>query len=575
MKPISKTILHCIAGLGLMASTLQAATAVQYHGQLKVSGNQILNSRNESAVLAGMSLYWSHWKPAFYTAQTVSWLATDWHANVVRAALAVGASDQWNKDYLDDPTANKARVKAVVDAAIANGIYVIIDWHSHTADQQQSQAVSFFTEMAQTYGSYPNVIYEVFNEPTTQSWSTVKNYSTAVIAAIRAKDPDNLILVGSPSWDQRLDLVAADPITNYSNIAYTFHFYSGTHKTGTEGAKVQTALNKNLAVFISEWGTSAANGDGGPYTTETDTWLNWAAQRKLSWCNWSIANLTETSAALNSGTSAISGWNTGDLSTSGNYVRNKLRAMNPAQNGYSAVSSSSSVSSSSVSSSSSQPSSSSSVVNSTSFTIPGKIEAESFSAQTGTTIEATSDAGGGSNLGYIDNGDWTEYKVNVTSAGNYAVNIRVATSSSGGSIQILWNNQHIGTAQVTSTGGWQAWTTVTTNVSLTQGQGTLRLNFQGSGTGLFNLNYLQFHAPSPVQIDRKQSTIARFHGNTLQLADHHDWKVMQAWNLQGQLLTQVPVKGLGTVNLGNMPKGPVLLGFRNGTDSYTIQHQIQ
>ena len=57
--------------------------------------------------------------------------------------------------YLNNPNGEKAKVMAVVDAAIAMGIYVIIDWHGHHAENHVQQAKTFFTEMARRYGQYP------------------------------------------------------------------------------------------------------------------------------------------------------------------------------------------------------------------------------------------------------------------------------------------------------------------------------------------------------------------------------------------------------------------------------------
>jgi|GEM_PF-1528715 len=348
-----------VLSLGLSAAALQATTAVQAYGQLKVQGTQILSQAGDPAVLRGMSLYWSlpAWgnSTQFWNASVIKWLADDWHANVVRAAMGVEPSG----GYLSNPTEQKAYVSTVVDAAIAKGIYVIIDWHDANASSHEASAVQFFQEMATKYGKYPNVIYEVFNEPDDESWATVKRYSTKVIDAIRAIDPDNLILVGSPQWDQAVRSPADDPITGRANIAYTLHFYAGTH-TDALRAEANYALTK-IPLFISEWGTSNADGNGGPFTASSDTWLSWADQNKLSWCNWSVHNLSESSAALTGSASPTGNWNpTSDLSASGQYVRTKMRAANPTADGYTGGVSSSS--SSVVSSSSSTPVSSSSVL---------------------------------------------------------------------------------------------------------------------------------------------------------------------------------------------------------------------
>lgn len=339
------------------------ATAVEYHGQLQVSGNQILGKHGQPAVLRGMSFYWSlpTWgKPTdYWNASVVNWLAEDWHANVVRAAMGVEPAG----GYLSNAAEQEGYVKAVVDAAIAKGIYVIIDWHDHNAINNKAQALAFFKKMATTYGSKPNVIYEIFNEPTgaPATWPEVKAYSQELIDAIRLIDPDNLILVGNPEYDKDVDVATKDPVTG-TNIAYTLHFYSGSHKSELR-AEGDKALARNKAIFISEWGTTDYSGSGGPFTAEADLWIAWADLKKISMCNWSIHNITEESAALKSTASTSGNWGTGDLSTSGAYVRGKLRLSNPAANAYAAGASSSSakVSSSSgtVSSSSSKPSSSS------------------------------------------------------------------------------------------------------------------------------------------------------------------------------------------------------------------------
>jgi len=128
-----------------------AQTPVQKYGQLKIEGNKILDKNDNPVQLRGMSMYWSQARESenFYNANAVKWLVDDWKITVIRAAL--GAAETWEgsvEPYTVDPEGNKNRVKAVVDAAIANGIYVIIDWHDHQANLRTSSAKAFFEEMA-------------------------------------------------------------------------------------------------------------------------------------------------------------------------------------------------------------------------------------------------------------------------------------------------------------------------------------------------------------------------------------------------------------------------------------------
>ncbi|MCG8700928.1 MAG: carbohydrate-binding protein, partial [Bacteroidales bacterium] len=92
----------------------------------------------------------------------------------------------------------------------------------------------------------------------------------------------------------------------------------------------------------------------------------------------------------------------------------------------------------------------------------------------------------------INNGDWTEYEINVPQSGTYKVDFRVATATAGGNITIQSNGSNVGTVNVGNTGGWQNWITKSTNVSLNKGEQTLRLAYNSGSGFLFNVNWIEF-----------------------------------------------------------------------------------
>src|SRR5690349_4340251 len=110
--------------LVVIISLSSMAQPVKEHGRLKVDGAQLKDEKGNSVVLRGMSFGWHNWWPRFYNAGTVQWLKKDWNITVVRAAMGV----EPDSGYLKQPSFSKEKIKAVVDAAIKENIYVIIDW---------------------------------------------------------------------------------------------------------------------------------------------------------------------------------------------------------------------------------------------------------------------------------------------------------------------------------------------------------------------------------------------------------------------------------------------------------------
>jgi len=297
---------------------------VAVHGALSVKGTKIVDQHNEVVSFAGMSFFWSNdtWEgERFYTPGVVSWLEKDWNASIVRAAVGVDR----NGGYIESPESNKAKAKTIVDAAIENGLYVIIDWHSHHAEDHLEESIAFFEEMARTYGDYPNVIYEIYNEPLQISWpDIIKPYSEAVVAAIRAIDPDNLIIIGSSTWSQDVDVASEDPIVGYDNLAYTLHFYAGTHGAYLR-EKAEKAMSNGLAIMCTEWGSVNADGDGLVDLVSTQAWMEFLKAHDITHLNWSICDKVEGASIVKPGASLNGNWSDDDLTASGLKVKSLIK----------------------------------------------------------------------------------------------------------------------------------------------------------------------------------------------------------------------------------------------------------
>ncbi len=314
MKKAAILIVFLFAG-----AFISKAQPVKQHGNLSVKGVNLVDQQGNPLMLVGVSYGWHNWWPRFYNKETVKWLADDWKCSVVRAAMGVEPA----KGYLDSPDWSKEKMEAVIEGAIENNIYVIIDWHSHGI--QTKAAIQFFEEMAQKYGKYPNIIYEIFNEPVKDSWDTIKSYSIDVIKSIRKYDPDNVILVGCPHWDQDIHLVADNPIEGFTNLMYTVHFYADTHGQDLRN-KSDYALQKGIPVFVSESAGMAASGNGPINFAEWQKWIDWMNKNQISIVMWSISDKDETCSMLKTSAGSEGNWKDADMKESGIKTRELIRS---------------------------------------------------------------------------------------------------------------------------------------------------------------------------------------------------------------------------------------------------------
>ena len=163
---------YSCAGLPL-ASSLQAEESfVQKHGRLSVKGNKIVDKDGVPTTLHGMSLYcWAQQGMQYFNTSAINHFAQDWKCTVIRIAVLP-------RDYKSNPTNEIDRVKTVMDACIANGIYAIsigIRWAALKTTSRRPRPSSRPWRLP--YGKTPNVMYEPWNEPVQEAWTVIKALS--------------------------------------------------------------------------------------------------------------------------------------------------------------------------------------------------------------------------------------------------------------------------------------------------------------------------------------------------------------------------------------------------------------
>jgi len=301
-------------------------TPYDTHGKLRVKGASLCDSSGSPYQLRGISTHGIAWYPGYVSEDSFASVRDSWNGDVVR--LAMYTAEYGGYCSGGDQNSLKNLIDRGVQAATDLGMYVIIDWHilsDSNPQEHQSEAVSFFREMSAKYASYGNVIYEICNEPNGGTgWDQIKSYANAVIPAIRANSPDSVIIVGTPNWSQYVEQAADSPLTGYSNIMYTLHFYAATHKEWLQ-QKLTYAVGKGLPVFVTEYGICDASGSGGIDTGSAQTWISLLNTYGISFCAWNLSNKNETSAMIAQSCTKNSGWSDSELSDSGRWIVSMMR----------------------------------------------------------------------------------------------------------------------------------------------------------------------------------------------------------------------------------------------------------
>ncbi|WEL18319.1 Cellulase, glycosyl hydrolase family 5 [Halorhabdus sp. SVX81] len=220
----------------------------------------------------------------------------DWHSRVIRipvqpvdigehepgegpppVAFDEGQLETYLEEHLDP----------VIERCLQRGAYAIIDYHRHRDVQWNDETLGeevemFWDTVAPRYADQPHVMYELYNEPTepgmwgdptqSQNWADVwrdwKATAQPWVDTIREHAPDNLILIGSPSWSQSPEGALVEPFDG-ENLAYTFHIYPGHNSSqdndwedATNNGEGVAGVYEEYPLFVTEWGWEE---NGGQY----------------------------------------------------------------------------------------------------------------------------------------------------------------------------------------------------------------------------------------------------------------------------------------------------------------------
>lgn len=279
-------------------TTLKSYTYINngypYYGKLRVDGRDLVDSYGVKVQLFGLSTHGIQWFGHYANFDTIASLQEGFGMNVIRFAFYTdengycdgGSSKQ--KGMLQD-------LYEGIEAATKLGLYVIVDWHMVGAENEKDknplfyleESKQFFSMISEKYKGQNNILYEIMNEPNgSTTWNDCKKYANEVIPCIR-KNTDAVILVGNPKWTADLTSVMQDPLTGYSNIMYTYHFYANDHRSTTQ---VENAYDKGFPVFISEYGFMNSDGDGDYNAQAGENWLKVLDSRNISYVAWNISN---------------------------------------------------------------------------------------------------------------------------------------------------------------------------------------------------------------------------------------------------------------------------------------------
>jgi endoglucanase len=312
-----------------------AQSPFQKHGKLQVFNKQLCDHNKVPIQLKGMSthgLQWQGWGQ-FLSNKNLDVLAQQWQADILRVAMYYDEGG-----YKTNPKKFTHMVDQLIDESHKRGMYSIIDWHILKPGDpwnRINEAKIFFDYMSKKHAAKGSVLYEICNEPNGKGvdWPRIKSYAEQIIPIIRKNDPHGIILIGTPAWASlgiSEGKIASDLITNKlskelsHNVMFSFHFYAASHGKNYR-KEFQKFLGK-IPLFVTEWGSQEASGEGKNDWHSVNEWHKILNQHKISWCNWNYSSGYRSSAVWKRGLGPNGPFTDAQLKESGLKVKKLIQA---------------------------------------------------------------------------------------------------------------------------------------------------------------------------------------------------------------------------------------------------------
>ena len=313
-------------------------TPFEQYGKLHVEGKNLVDASGKPVVLKGISTHNLNEYPDYVNEAAFKQFRDEYNVNIMRLAMYSAFADN-NPGYADSDDEHRAKLEELILKGVKIcadlGLYCLVDWHilfDYNPNMHTDMAIRFFKNIAPKLKDYDNVIYEICNEPNMNmetkeetTWEDVKRYANQVIPEIKDIDHEKVIIVGTPTWSQRVDTASDSPL-EYDNIMYALHFYADTHRDKLrDGCKY--ARSKNLPIFVTEFGVGRADGDGDINDEESAKWLDLLDSEKISRVIWNLSNKNETSSILVPSCTKTYGFAEEDLTECGKRMKSIMSRM--------------------------------------------------------------------------------------------------------------------------------------------------------------------------------------------------------------------------------------------------------